>query len=600
MTKVHTLADNEMDNFNTEDTLAKRFIKRAISLKTKKIETLSDDVKMINIAVLSYVWGQSNEEINPFCPKRVTLSGKNHNWHGILDEVNKYRDTHNVDFLWIDALCINQLDTKDLVWHIPHMRTVYKQCGLCFIKINSMPITTIEDFAEKLKKGLYNINQNQLHFSALPLECTNKQLVEHIKEKYQHGVTTSYRVHLNNVDADNTIFRHLIQISEDSWFDRIWTLQEGILPAADRIVWMASEGTNDQIHMLLMVFVHILDFGLENASYSQEFRIALSKIVRLIGITTRKHIRHKGLTFGDAYDYGRLRNTSVPEDRVVATLGLTTLSNTLTLPPNYATLGLQRCFELIEDIALANGDISTILFYGNTSSNRSYSPDVTDTSVKWNVYYLEYESWNACLEGLDSSHAIVRNSVCYDVTNATQYIIPPVLDTSADNVCMRGLKLIDLVGKHCNWDIQHIINTLPIEFEDVNVSCSTMLNIIFILRNTQHNNWIHFINFVEHAKTLVGCITGKRTVNMYTNNVTLMTINNIKGYGLLHDITVKLELLKAMCIKTRLINSIYRSEWILCKLENHFFRKVGIAYTGSTKCDIVHNIKENTESYGIC
>lgn len=127
-----------MENFDTEDTLANSFIKRAVSLLTKKVETISNGITMRQVAVISYVWGTSSERMNPFCPEQKTLFGENHNWHDILDEVSKYRDTHNVDFLWIDALCINQLDREDLVWHIPHMRTVYKQCGLCFIKINSI------------------------------------------------------------------------------------------------------------------------------------------------------------------------------------------------------------------------------------------------------------------------------------------------------------------------------------------------------------------------------------------------------------------------------------------------------------------------------
>lgn len=73
---------------------------------------------------LSYTWGDEKELLT------ICLNAKRHNITKNLDTALRHlRDNDSIRTLWVDALSINQRDTKEKTQQVKHMRSIYTKGG---------------------------------------------------------------------------------------------------------------------------------------------------------------------------------------------------------------------------------------------------------------------------------------------------------------------------------------------------------------------------------------------------------------------------------------------------------------------------------------
>ncbi|KAF2028166.1 hypothetical protein EK21DRAFT_70251 [Setomelanomma holmii] len=92
------------------------------------------EIRIINLdavneyEALSYVWGERNDE------KEIEISGLcvqvTSNLHAALRRLRKKIGTRAI---WIDQLCINQLDNDERAAQVAMMRDIYRRCAYCIM-----------------------------------------------------------------------------------------------------------------------------------------------------------------------------------------------------------------------------------------------------------------------------------------------------------------------------------------------------------------------------------------------------------------------------------------------------------------------------------
>ncbi|KAH6613025.1 heterokaryon incompatibility protein-domain-containing protein [Boeremia exigua] len=171
---------------------------------------------------LSYVWGKASDLVNIKCNQLDVLVTRN-----LRDALLAIRDPREPRTVWADALCMNQADVKEKNIHVPLMGRVYSQTSNTVIYLGG---ASHED-ATAAETGLMTI------FTLLE----------------------DHRVRAGFSDDDDHLIILLLQILPDhspisvswsaikdffdqSWFVRIWCVQEVVLAQATRLQSYAIYG----------------------------------------------------------------------------------------------------------------------------------------------------------------------------------------------------------------------------------------------------------------------------------------------------------------------------------------------------------------------
>ncbi|KAI1076463.1 heterokaryon incompatibility protein-domain-containing protein [Whalleya microplaca] len=114
---------------------------------------------------LSYVWGDANDTVP------IVLNGRpfpvTKNLHSALDTFVKNPHLIKSSFLWIDAICINQVDEQETNEQVPRMSDIYPS-ALRVVGWLGVPDEQLEGYIDSLPRG-YN-RRFDFEFLAKPLE----------------------------------------------------------------------------------------------------------------------------------------------------------------------------------------------------------------------------------------------------------------------------------------------------------------------------------------------------------------------------------------------------------------------------------------------
>jgi hypothetical protein len=130
------------------------------------------------------------------------------NLHELLLEL---RNRHYDDFIWIDAICINQRDTAEKSMQIPLMKNIYEETKRVLVWLG--PADNITKGALKILPNLTKIFEG-IDPRTYVLDPAN---LETFTEK---GIPL----------PDDAIWHAIGRLMAHPWFIRLWTLQEVILP----------------------------------------------------------------------------------------------------------------------------------------------------------------------------------------------------------------------------------------------------------------------------------------------------------------------------------------------------------------------------------
>lgn len=167
---------------------------------------------------LSYVWG------DPAISDTVELNGQAVQIsQNLSSALRRLRQPDTPLTLWIDQLCIDQQNAAEKSRQVTLMRHIYSGCRLCHVWIGELP----HDVSLQDASWIFDALEYMADYAAA--EESGCRPLPHTLAR-----TTDYE----------GVFRGLAVLSgadesrqEVSWWSRIWTIQEAILPHELRVMW---------------------------------------------------------------------------------------------------------------------------------------------------------------------------------------------------------------------------------------------------------------------------------------------------------------------------------------------------------------------------
>jgi hypothetical protein len=162
--------------------------------------SLNDEPKF---EALSYFWGQSRND------RSIELQGEQvqitDNLYSALWRLRRDKHGHEQErILWVDALCINQLDLEERKQQIALMRIIYGQAWRVVVWLGE-----------------------EWHGSGVAMEFLRRlgeDATLHLNPARAHSITVDGR----GVDSQN-LRSHLCRLFDLPWWKRTWTVQEFVL-----------------------------------------------------------------------------------------------------------------------------------------------------------------------------------------------------------------------------------------------------------------------------------------------------------------------------------------------------------------------------------
>ena len=265
---------------------------------------------------LSYAWGN----LSLTYPLRLSATGKSYQ-NGILDSdghieyqgvlaihenlrlllIQLRRMRYN-RFIWIDAICINQTDKAEKSKQIPLMRDIYQDAKQVWIWLGEA--TPVEEGALTIMLNLTAALQKALSDA----HYLNPDVPDSFED---YGLPT----------PSHPVWSALGQLMSRTWFKRLWTLQEAVLPPASiilcgskKISWQTLDSFADTMtRSRLANWTIFRDVGIssaeldgyESVQMTRECRFAMENlkwgvpIHILLNITRRKMVTNPAdMVFG--------------------------------------------------------------------------------------------------------------------------------------------------------------------------------------------------------------------------------------------------------------------------------------------------------------
>ncbi|KAF7556000.1 hypothetical protein G7Z17_g1730 [Cylindrodendrum hubeiense] len=189
---------------------------------------------VIKFDILSYTWGQETSPYNcgiSGVDWNVTISQEK------LQDIMRLMVADNVQYLWVDCVCINQTDEMEKVAEIPKMYEYYRSAEKCYILIDMVeewiPQTIVDDLkfidhvldhmpAAALASDSVGLTQNLINRLA---EWANRPWKFDIDEP----IVRSAAINLGVLNCYSTCVSHVRSLFDNVYFTRVWTFQEMIL-----------------------------------------------------------------------------------------------------------------------------------------------------------------------------------------------------------------------------------------------------------------------------------------------------------------------------------------------------------------------------------
>ncbi|KAH7382405.1 heterokaryon incompatibility protein-domain-containing protein [Phaeosphaeria sp. MPI-PUGE-AT-0046c] len=177
--------------------------RKSLRLITKRVNLWEEE----DFDAVSYVWGEAPASVSVPCNGTLLLVTPSA--YEMLENLCIYRR-----WLWIDAICINQLDSAEKEIQIPLMRKIYAQANAVLIWMGPSTLSTE-------------------HFM-----ISFPEVLESVKDwewKDDIDRNPAY-TELYWPWDDERLFEGFYRVLNNEWFRRLWTFQEVVLAKRSRII----------------------------------------------------------------------------------------------------------------------------------------------------------------------------------------------------------------------------------------------------------------------------------------------------------------------------------------------------------------------------
>ncbi|KAL3421145.1 ankyrin and HET domain-containing protein [Phlyctema vagabunda] len=182
----------------------------------------SYDRSSISYAALSYTWGDSANTIP------IILNGEQfpitvNLWSALQVLRRQGREWNSKRLLWIDAICINQIDHEERAQQVQLMKSIYTAAHHVFIWLGNY---------SEAEDALVEFPVEKWGFASLPhgnLETTKAafKLVEQLSWSFSEAVGLKpYLEGASRPSMNHSCWGYLSRIFQRSWFLRLWVIQE--------------------------------------------------------------------------------------------------------------------------------------------------------------------------------------------------------------------------------------------------------------------------------------------------------------------------------------------------------------------------------------
>lgn len=299
--------------------------------KSWKLKTFSIQ-KAPQFAALSYSWGNRPAD-TPICINTGTIERHVHISKDVSNCLKRLRDINQLEWLWIDALCINQASNQEKSHQVTIMRSIYAAAKLVYVWLGE------------------SIRDNGYYTGRGPVDTYTETPIHYIS-----------REDLQKAGLSEAKLADLIRQDRWVWWERLWVIQEVV--SCDHIfVCIGSHVTAwDRFWSTFASVSHYYQF--QRPAFDPEVARRLME-----SASTLVYLRNKlrKLRHGEPLIY-LLRVTSSsgvsrPEDRIYSLLGLATEKDRRNIPVDYDK-SIADIFSNVVSNCILHTKRLDILFYG--------------------------------------------------------------------------------------------------------------------------------------------------------------------------------------------------------------------------------------------
>jgi hypothetical protein len=295
---------------------------------------------------LSYVWGNSTETLP------IYLNGIQHQVTRNLESALRHLRHLKYKLLWIDALCINQKDLNERESQIRYMKQIYTKSKQTLVWLGAS--SDDPAFARnKTKILLWNSTHEQQfkehssyarNLEKVAIIRPNLALQAHLVFDFLQRVAESgYHRHSLFLDDGSVPYSQLDGLvassaclklrdalhafAKNAWWQRIWTLQESVLPDEVLMIWGIHSINFSDVHKASESFAYhyqrrCCDWpsGAENLEvHCKQVQNNISPISHLRNMVRAGEVRLALILLTNGN-----RDATDPQDQIYGVLGLTT------------------------------------------------------------------------------------------------------------------------------------------------------------------------------------------------------------------------------------------------------------------------------------
>jgi hypothetical protein len=236
------------------------------------------DIRIINLdensdyEALSYVWGDATEL------REIEVSGKPLMVTSNLgDALVHLRYPIRTRTLWIDQLCINQGDSDEKAAQVAMMRDIYRNCTHCILWLGRICYEDYE-FGEEHIAAVFDF-----------MKVLGAITEENLLAVWPHGghggcpcgsgiPTLFCEYYVGTMTRKAFAAFAAFAMYGNPWWERIWTLQESMLPRSADFVWGLYSISREEMIRVVQRLRRLASFPLE----FQKFRKVYAPLLRCL------------------------------------------------------------------------------------------------------------------------------------------------------------------------------------------------------------------------------------------------------------------------------------------------------------------------------
>ncbi|KAH7220283.1 heterokaryon incompatibility protein-domain-containing protein [Fusarium oxysporum] len=260
---------------------------------------------------ISYTWG--NEDARERLLVNGTVFKVRPNLHAAL---RAFRQPHEAKLIWVDAVCINQQDQGERNRQVLQMNQIYSQAQVVDVWLGTA--NTTSDAGVAFLTTFYTLVYHDTNYQQSPSRDARTASIYPDSTPFHEF----YAPILKLLDEPPllTVFNHAVAFLANSWWRRIWTLQESVL-CPNVICWSGSKTFPFEYLLGLSHFLyHLVDHDAYKGALAH--RDMTLGALMLVEYLRKDMVAHRGIGLTMALYSTWNRASSDPRDKVIGLLGI--------------------------------------------------------------------------------------------------------------------------------------------------------------------------------------------------------------------------------------------------------------------------------------